>query len=233
VSALGFEGQILPLDIAGSALRGPHRHLALGGDGPVVRYAPDVAVFASMGSDDPDAGAWVALSALPGDTVALLADAPIAPGPGWSTARELPVLLMSGSGAEAGEPEAEIVALGPADVPEMLDLVARTHPGPFLSRTIEFGGYLGVRRGSILAAMAGRRMHPQGWIEVSAVCTDPAYRGAGLARELIKAVVWRIRAEGAEPFLHVVPANPALGIYESLGFSTVRESVITGLQRTG
>jgi hypothetical protein len=33
-----------------------------------------------------------------------------------------------------------------ADVPEMLELVARTGPGPFLARTIELGDYLGIRR---------------------------------------------------------------------------------------
>jgi hypothetical protein len=86
---------------------------------------------------------------------------------------------MDGTGLDVGaDPEA--VALGPADVPEMLDLVERTQPGPFLPRTIMLGTYLGIRRGGALVAMAGERMRPPGWTEISAVCTDPAHRGQGL-----------------------------------------------------
>ncbi len=62
----------------------------------------------------------------------------------------------------AAAPDAEAVRLGPADVPEMLDLVERTRPGPFLPRTVELGTYLGIRRGGALIAMAGERLHPPG-----------------------------------------------------------------------
>jgi hypothetical protein len=54
---------------------------------------------------------------------------------------------MVDDGVAAG-PEA--VLLGAADVPEMLALVKRTRPGPFLPRTIELGRYLGAG-GGILA----------------------------------------------------------------------------------
>ena len=70
----------------------------------------------------------------------------------------------------------------------MLDLVARTEPGPFLPRTIEMGTYLGIRRGGALVAMAGERLHPPGWTEISAVCTDDAYRSRGLGTRLVLAV---------------------------------------------
>jgi hypothetical protein len=56
----------------------------------------------------------------------------------------------------AADPEA--VPLGVADVPEMLDLTARTKPGPFLPRTFELGTYLGIRRDGRLVAMAGERL---------------------------------------------------------------------------
>lgn len=78
--------------------------------------------------------------------------------------------------------------LGPDDVPEILGLVDRAQPGPFRKRTIELGTYLGIRRDGELIAMAGERMRPPGWTEISAVCTDPAYRGQGLATRLIRAV---------------------------------------------
>lgn len=50
---------------------------------------------------------------------------------------------------------AGVVELGAADVPEMLDLTARTRPGPFWRRTHELGTYLGVRLDGRLVAMAG------------------------------------------------------------------------------
>jgi hypothetical protein len=41
----------------------------------------------------------------------------------------------------------------------------------------EMGRYLGIRRDGMLVAMAGERLHPPGWTEISAVCTDAAWRG--------------------------------------------------------
>ena len=61
----------------------------------------------------------------------------------------------------------------------MVDLVARTEPGPFRPRTIELGGYLGIFHDDTLVAMAGRRFHLPGYVEVSAVCTDPSARRRG------------------------------------------------------
>jgi predicted GNAT family acetyltransferase len=104
----------------------------------------------------------------------------------------------------------------------MLELTARTKPGPFLPRTIEMGTYLGIRRDGRLAAMAGERLHPAGWTEISAVCTDEARRGQGLSSRLILALGAQIRARGEIPFLHVLTTNPATGLYEKLGFRNRR-----------
>jgi ribosomal protein S18 acetylase RimI-like enzyme len=219
-------------DLVGAALRGPDRHLAVGGDGPALRYRPDVAAFASLGPD-PDQDAWAALAELPGDRSALLSDSPLVIPATWVRLREMSVLLMSGRGVEVAAQDYEIVQLGDDDVPEMLDLVARALPGPLFARTIDFGGYLGIRRDGVLAAMAGRRLHPPGSIEVSAVCTDPAYRGLGLARRVTTAVVSRIRDDGSQAFLHVLPSNPARRLYESMGFVASRESLITVVEHVG
>jgi predicted GNAT family acetyltransferase len=113
----------------------------------------------------------------------------------------------------------------------MLELTARTEPGPFLARTITLGGYVGIRRNGALVAMAGRRMHPPGWIEVSAICTDPSQRGRGLGRRVTAAVIRGIRADGAQPFLHVLQTNPARHLYESMGFTPTRELHVTVVQR--
>jgi predicted GNAT family acetyltransferase len=67
--------------------------------------------------------------------------------------------------------------------------------------------------------MAGERLHPTGWTEISAVCTDEAWRGQGLATRLTRAVGAGIRARGEIPFLHAVAANKtAIKLYEDLGF---------------
>jgi len=104
-------------------------------------------------------------------------------------------------------------------------LIARTQPGPFLPRTIEMGTYLGIRREGALVAMAGERLHPPGWTEISAVCTDPAVRGQGLATRLILAVAHGIRERGETPFLHTGARNTnAIRLYESLGFRLRRRT---------
>jgi predicted GNAT family acetyltransferase len=110
------------------------------------------------------------------------------------------------------------VRLGADDVPQILDLVARTEPGPFRPRTIELGSYLGIRHDGRLVALAGERLHPAGWTEISAVCTDPAYRGRGLASRLVSAVGAGIAERGDRALLHALATNPAVDLYLSLGF---------------
>jgi predicted GNAT family acetyltransferase len=113
----------------------------------------------------------------------------------------------------------------------MLDLVARTQPGPFRPRTIEMGTYLGIRRGGALVAMAGERLHPPGWTEISAVCTDPAFRRQGLASRLVLAVAAGIRARGETPFLHAAASNTtAIRVYEALGFRLRRRTTFATLR---
>jgi ribosomal protein S18 acetylase RimI-like enzyme len=139
--------------------------------------------------------------------------------PGWRIEARVPCVQMMATDHLTGEPEAEAVELGPDDVSQMLDLVRRTEPGPFAARTHTMGRYLGIRRAGRLVAMAGERMHPPGWTEVSAVCTDPAFRGQGLAARLIRAVAHGIRERGETPFLHAAVVNTsAIRLYEALGF---------------
>ncbi|GAA2429319.1 GNAT family N-acetyltransferase [Streptomyces glaucus] len=202
---------------ARAALTGPHARFAER-RGRVLRYPVDVTPWLAL-PDEPDAGDWADLAALagPGAEVPLLGFTGDVPA-GWQVTWRIGGVQMVDEGLAAA-PDPEAVRLGPADVPEMLDLVARTRPGPFLPRTIELGTYLGIRRGGALVAMAGERLRPPGWTEISAVCTDPAFRGRGLAARLIAAVAHGIRARGETPFLHTGADNtPAIRLYEALGF---------------
>jgi predicted GNAT family acetyltransferase len=101
----------------------------------------------------------------------------------------------------------------------MLALVTETQPGPFGTRTIEFGGYIGLREEGRLVAMAGERLRCRGYAEVSAVCTLERHRGRGLGTALVRAVVHQIRARGEEAFLHASSSNEtAIRLYRALGF---------------
>jgi ribosomal protein S18 acetylase RimI-like enzyme len=152
---------------------------------------------------------------------------------GWRLVEQIPGLQFEGSGVDA-RPDDEAVELGADDVPEMLDLVARTRPGPFREQTHRMGGYLGIRLGGALIAMAGRRMHPPGWTEISAVCTDPDHRGKGLAARLVRAVAAGIEAGGDVPFLHVAAVNTgAIRLYEAMGFTLRREVLFSVVRAPG
>ena len=122
--------------------------------------------------------------------------------------------------------EPEAVELGAADVPEMTDLVKRAKPGPWRPRTIEMGRYIGIRARGELVAMAGERLRPDGWVEVSAVCTDERFRGQGLATRLTRAVGAGIVAGGQLPVIHASASNVnAIRLYESLGFVFRRDRI--------
>ena len=116
-------------------------------------------------------------------------------------------------------PTTRRVTLGAADVEEMLEPGGPDRAGPFGPETYRMGRYLGIRRGGALIAMAGERLRPPGWTEISAVCTDPAFRGQGLAARLVGAVCAGIVQRGERPLLHVLASNrSAIALYERLGF---------------
>ncbi|HEY0898050.1 MAG TPA: GNAT family N-acetyltransferase [Sphingobacteriaceae bacterium] len=146
---------------------------------------------------------------------------------GWNILLQKPLLQMVYNHAEMppGEDPAP-VALQKKDIPAMLDLTARTNPGPFLIRTIDFGNYEGIFDGPKLVAMTGQRLQPSPYVEVSAVCTDPEYLGRGYAAKLIRSQIRKILAVEGIPFLHVLPDNtPALQLYLKLGF-VVRQEIV-------
>ncbi|HEU5354019.1 MAG TPA: GNAT family N-acetyltransferase [Actinocrinis sp.] len=213
-----------------AALSGPHARFAER-HGRAIRYQPDIAPFAAL-EDPDDEGCWADAADLvgPAGSVVLLPGPTGAPA-GWRQVFGGQVSLFVDTRVDA-QPDPEAIVLGPDDVPEILDLVERTKPGPFLPRTIELGRYLGIRRDGALIAMAGERQQPPGWTEVSAVCTDPAYRGQGLAARLIRAVVAGVNERGDRAFLNVLSQNAsAIRVYESLGFTPHTHGWVTALQR--
>jgi ribosomal protein S18 acetylase RimI-like enzyme len=198
------------------SLIGAHAHLARR-HGIAAAYDPAVSPFAGTGENG-DA-AWADLRTLLGGGSALLPGSPFPLPVDVRVPFRAPVLQMVAA-AWLPEPDPEALELGPADAPEMYDLAARTKPGPFELRTGELGRYVGYRVDGKLVAMAGERFHPPGYTEVSAVCTDPEYRGHGYADRAMRTIGAGIVARGEIPFLHVATDNPAISIYERLGFVT-------------
>ena len=211
-----------------AALTGPHRHLARTRRG-AAHYRPDVSPFAAL-ADPADPRSWADLAELvgPGNAFAL-AGVPDLP-EGW-TAGGLGRGVQLVATAVRADPDPEAVPLGTADVPEMLDLVRRANPGPFEPGTIEMGAYYGIRRAGRLVAMAGERLRPPGWTEISAVCTDEEHRGQGLATRLIRHTAAAIGGRGDTPFLHAAEENTgAIRLYESIGFTARRDIFFHFLQ---
>ncbi|KUL22255.1 GNAT family N-acetyltransferase [Actinoplanes awajinensis] len=200
--------------------------------GRAGRYSSDVAPFHALGTPE-DPRSWADLATLvEPETEVLLAGLGGQAGPGWEPTRSIPgVQLIDVALSSAPDPAA--IVLGAADVPEILDLIGRTQPGPYLQRTVELGTYLGIRDEGRLVAMAGERLHPPGFTEISAVCTDPAYRGKGLATRLVRAVAAGILDRGETPFLHTGAANTtAIRLYEKLGFELRRHVDFTAYRST-
>ena len=212
-----------------SSLTGPHRHLGVV-TARSAAYDSDVSPFAAFASA-PTESDWVELAALVGaDREVAFTPNQMFPPPGW-------VVEEAGHGYQMiadqlaptnNAPVDETVHdLGAADVDEIFALLEVARPGPFERRTIAFGDYRGVRRNGMLVAMAGTRMRFDRWTEISAIATHPSFRGRGLGECLLRDVAERIRSRGERPFLHVAAANPAIRLYQKLGFRIRRETRFT------
>ena len=205
------------------------------GDARALRFAPEIAPMAAPAEDSPDSLAALAALITPGGEIwRVEAGEPPAPPPGCVVARTAVLWQMAAAAITPGGPEVGIVALDESDAAEMLALATLTKPGPYRARTHELGDFIGVREGGRLVAMAGERMKPEGFAEVSAVCTHPDHRGRGYAGALMRQVAARMLARGETPFLHAYASNTgAIGLYEALGFRLRREMVMTVLVREG
>lgn len=209
--------------------------------GGAVRFDPEVSPFGGL-PPAPSDDDWADLAALcgPGAPVVLVrpGDGPPPLPAGWSLTRPFPGLQMAGAGLRT-EPDPDAVELGPDDRDEMAALTARTRPGPWLARTAELGRYLGIRHDGRLVAMAGERMRLGGpgerrATEISAVCTDEAWRGKGLAARLVRAVAHGVVARGELPVLHASAANEgAVRLYRRMGFTVTRAMRFDLLQAPG
>jgi predicted GNAT family acetyltransferase len=66
--------------------------------------------------------------------------------------------------------------------------------------------------------MAGERLQSTAFVEISALCTHPEFRGRGYARALTTFLAAQILAAGKTPLLHVKSENGAKVVYHKIGF---------------
>jgi ribosomal protein S18 acetylase RimI-like enzyme len=223
------------------ALSGPHAPFAEI-HGLARRYRPDVSVFHAIEDDAPDSWEALAATAQVNGSVVLFRALANTPPRGWDvvmagdgyqmvlTSPLDPGIAMPALDDETGA-AIELRPLHDGDVAAMQSLVRLTEPGPFQSRTIELGGYVGVFHDDELVAMAGQRLRPPGFCEVSAVCTHPDARRRRYATMLTSHVANGIYERGEVPFLHLAVDNTAAyAAYRRLGFE-VRTKVAFGVYR--
>jgi ribosomal protein S18 acetylase RimI-like enzyme len=218
-----FENDALLDNPIWNSLATGHVHLAIGehiGHGLARRYPGDIGPLSAVREPTSEAYGDLAAVIPEGDVAVLFLE----------NSREIPAdwqLLRGGTIVQMVCPtvpdppalDEAILPLEPADFPEMAALANLTEPGPFREHTAKLGGFVGIRIDGRLAAMAGQRLAPTGFTEVSAVCTDPDFRGRGYAQALVTAVTRNIQSEGGMPFLTSFEANTgAVRIYQQVGF---------------
>jgi predicted GNAT family acetyltransferase len=185
-------------------------------------FLPDVSPFAGMIQNTPENFAALYDIVQPKRTVAVFSPGDYEIPHPWKVVNPMKCLQMVyENAAPPAITDIAFTLLNDGHIPAMLALTKLTNPGPFFDRTIDFGNYFGIFIGGELVAMAGRRLQPLPYMEVSAVCNHPDHLGKGYASRLIMHQVRLIKEAGGIPFLHVLQSNTnAIKVYEKLGFVT-------------
>ena len=225
------------------ALTTSQAKFALGGD-RARRFPRQVAPFVAVPSES-TSDAELAQLTEQGESVCLVGVAPRLSS--WKVEKQSAILQMLCGQMLCGqmlceqmicssrsEPDASagISQLSEADLGAILGLTALVYPAYFRARTVELGDYFGIYQDGRLAAMAGERLHPNGYQEISAVCTHPDFQGRGYAGRLVAHLANRILERGETPFLHVDAGNTrATSVYERLGFKARRSIPLWVIRR--
>ncbi len=221
-----------PLDRAVWNALTTRRAILAHGTGKARRIDPTIGLFVAAADTSPESLDDLAALVRPGETVGMIETKAWPLPPTLRATGHFALAQMVATAASPGPALPDITPLDESDAPEMLALATLTRPGPFFAATHRLGGYVGVRRGGALVAMAGTRLSLPGFVEVSAICTHPDHRGQGLGAALTRHVTARILASGDQPFLTSYVTNTsAIALYESLGFRTRREVIFTTIER--
>src|SRR3954452_10720321 len=202
------------------------------GDGRARRYPTLVTPFADMPKMSADNFAALGALMAPQDIAVLFTPDAVQPPAEFKTMLAETGEQMTGTPVETPANGIEIVTLGVDDVPAMIELTSLTKPGPFSTRTHELGTFLGIRADGQLVAMAGERMKPAQYTEMTAVCVHPSHRGRRYGQILLSAISRQIVSRGEIPFLHVFSSNhSAIALYQRQGMELRRRLHVTVLKK--
>ena len=116
-----------------------------------------------------------------------------------------------------------IVLLSEKYIDEIYDLIWLVMPGYYQKRGFEMGTYYGIFKDNKLVSITGQRMQTDNFIEVSGVVTHPDYTKKGYAKQLVAYTTKEILKEKKLPILHTTKGNPAILLYEKLGYKLTRD----------
>lgn len=116
-----------------------------------------------------------------------------------------------------------IIPLNNDYINEIYNLVWLVMPGYYRKHTFDMGDYFGIFNNGKLVAISGQRMQTNDFIEVSAVVTHPDYTRRGLAKQLVAHTTKEIIKNGKHAILHTTKGNPAIKLYEKLGYKLTRD----------
>ena len=202
------------------------------GDARARRFLTEITPFAATA--DMSSESFAALGALmsPPDIAVLFTPDPVNPPAEFKIVLADTGEQLIGTPVETPANGVDIATLGVDDVPAMIELTTLTKPGPFSARTHELGTFLGIRVDGQLVAMAGERMKPAHYTEITAVCVHPSHRGRGYGQMLLSAVSRQIVSRGEIPFLHVFTNNhSAIALYRRQGMEIRRRLHVTVLKK--
>jgi GNAT superfamily N-acetyltransferase len=201
-----------------SALTSRHAALAEGSD-LARRYHPSTVPFAAARDDSAESLQALGELAGPDEALLLLQADPIVLPSGYLAEIMASGVQMVLQRTPPKVADTRIERLSEADAPEMLALATLTKPGPFSPKAQALGEFFGVKADGRLIAMAGERLKPAGYTEVSGVCTHPDFQGRGLGKLLSVFMTHRVLERDETPYLHAYATNAAaIGLYESIGF---------------
>ena len=197
-----------------------------------VRLRRDIGVFAAAADASAESRSALTMLDYSDDGLWLLERDAVVPPPGLIVHHRAPCVQMVAHRLDMRASDIAFDNLTDADATQMFALARLCEPGPFFEHTNRMGRFIGVRHEGRLIAMAGERLQPEGYTEVSGVCTHPHHRGRGYAAALMRIVAARILARDEVPFLHSYASNAgAIALYEALGFRNRASIMLTVLTR--
>jgi predicted GNAT family acetyltransferase len=214
-----------------SALTSRHASLSEGGS-LARRYQAPMTPFAATRDDGRESLAALARLAREGEGLLFLQVGPVMVPDGMVATMTAAAVQLVAEKPAIVEHDNRIEQLGAGDIAEMQALAELTKPGPLSPGALSLGGFWGIRESGRLVAMAGERMKPEGFTEISGVCAHPDVRGRGFARLLSMYVAGRVMQRGETPFLHAYAENAAaITLYQSIGFVLRSAMQVAVLQR--